>query len=174
MNIWNRSHTREVSQIYGTLIFLGLTVYFFVMYAAGLIHVIELRMLNLLIMAAGIYFAIMQYKRTHMGEVSYFRALTVGTATAFIGTTTFGIFLFFFLKFEGNLMESIRENESLGPYLNPYIASCVVMIEGIFSGFGASYLLVNFISTEKASMPQGGTLPLTDKDGHYNTGYSKT
>ena len=174
MDIWNKSHTRQVSQIYGTLIFLGLTVYFLLMYALGLIHIVELRFLNLLIMVAGIYFAMKQYRRTHNGTISYFRALTVGTATGFIGATTFGIFLFLFLQLEGNLMESIRHNEALGAYLNPYIAACVVMVEGVCSGFGMSYLLVNFISTENATTPQGGKLPLMDKDGHYNTRYAES
>jgi hypothetical protein len=142
------------------------------MYALGLIHVIELRFFNLLIMLAGIYYAMIQYRRTHQGEISYFRALTVGAATGFIGTTTFGIFLFFFLKFEGNLMKSIHENEAIGHYLNPYIAACVVMVEGVFSGFGISYMITNYISTEQASLPQGGKLPVADKDGHYNTRYA--
>jgi hypothetical protein len=174
MNIWNKSYAHQISQIYGTLIFLGLMLYFFLMYALGLIHVIELRFFNLLIMMAGIYYSIRQYKRTHQGHVSYFRALTLGTATAFIGTTTFGIFLFFFLKLEGNLMRSIHEHEAIGPYLNPYIAACVVMVEGVFSGFGISYLLTNFISTEEASLPQGGELPVADKGGYYHTRYAES
>jgi hypothetical protein len=169
-NIMNKSHTSQISQIWGTIIFLGLTVYFLLMYALGLIHVIELRFLNLFIMLAGIYYGIKQYRRTHLENISYFRALTLGTATAFIGATTFGIFLFIFLKVEGNLMESIRMNESIGRYLNPYIAACVVMLEGVFSGFGLSYLLVNYMHTEKASIPQGGKIPLADKDGGHPYG----
>lgn len=166
-NVLNKPHTWQISQIYGTLIFAGLLVYFLLMYAFGLIHVIELRFLNLFIMVAGIYYAIKQYRRTHAENISYFRALTLGTATAFIGTTTFGIFLFLFLKLEGNLMEAIRVNESVGRYLNPYIASCVVMLEGVFSGFGLTYLLVNFMHTDKATVSQGGEIPVTDRDPQY-------
>lgn len=160
--ILSKGKTAEISQIYGTIIFLGLMVYFLVMYAFGLQHVTELRFLNLLIMLAGIYYALMQFRRTHDGHISYFRALALGTATAFIGTTTFGIFLFFFLKLEGNLMVSIQENEPIGRYLNPYIASCVVMLEGVFSGLGLSYILVNYINTDSATLPQGGRIPMAD------------
>jgi hypothetical protein len=167
--ILNKKHTWEVSQIYGTLVFLGLVVYFLLMYALGFIHVVELRFFNVLIMFAGIYFAVMQYRRLHDGNISYFRALTLGTATAFIGATTFGIFLFFFLKLEGNLMQSIQQNEPIGRYLNPYIATCVVMMEGVISGFGLSYLLVNYIRTEDASKPQGGVIPVADYHGNQDT-----
>jgi hypothetical protein len=164
-----KKHTWELSQIYGTLIFLALTLYFLLMYAVGLIHVIELRFLNVIFMLAGIYFALRQYRVNHDGELNYFRALALGTATAFIGSTTFGIFIFFFLKFEGNLMESIRANEPIGRYLNPYIASCVVMLEGVISGLGLTYMLNNFMNTKEASAPTGGNIPVADRDGNFTT-----
>jgi hypothetical protein len=167
-DLWEKNHTWEVSSIYGTIIFLGLTVYFLLMYAVGAIHVVELRFLNLFILLAGIYFAVKQYRRNHLGSISYFRALTVGTATAAIASSTFALFLFLFLQFEGNLMESIRTQEQIGRYLNPYIASFAVMLEGIFSGFGLSYLLCNWMVTEKANIPMGGVVPVADADGHYH------
>jgi hypothetical protein len=146
MNIWNRS--TRIAEIYGAIIALGLIVYFFIMYAAGLIHVIELRLFNLIIMLAGVYYALKQFKRTHTGKLDYFRAMTTGLATAGIAAATFSLFLFIYLKLDGNLMRSIAENEPLGQYLNPYIASFIVLLEGVFSGFMASYLLANFLSTD--------------------------
>jgi len=164
-----KKHTWEISQIYGTLIFLALTFYFLLMYAVGLIHIIELRFVNIFFMIAGVYFALRQYRENHGGELNYFRALAVGTATGFIGATTFGIFLFFFLKFEGNLMQSIQENEPIGQYLNPYIASCVVQIEGVMSGFGITYMLINYMNTDSATRPTGGNIPMADRHGNYTT-----
>ena len=164
-----KKKTGELAQIYGTLIFLALTLYFLLMYAVGLIHVVELRFVNIFFVIAGIYLALRQYRTNHQGELNYFRALALGTATGFIATTTFGIFLFFFLKFEGNLMESIRVNEPIGQYLNPYIATCVVMMEGVLSGFGVSYMLVNYMNTDKATTPSGGDIPTADFRGFYDT-----
>ena len=146
MKIWNRG--TRIPEIYGTLIALGLIIYFFVMYAAGLIHVIELRLLNLFIMLAGVWYAMKQFKRTHNGRLDYFSAMTTGVATAAIGTATFSVFLFIYLMIDKNLMNSIAENEPLGFYLNPYIGSFFVMLEGLFSGFGLAYLLSNFLSTD--------------------------
>jgi hypothetical protein len=146
MNIWNRQ--TRIPEIYGALIALGLILYFFVMYAAGLIHVIELRLLNLFIMLAGVYYALKQYKRTHNGRLDYFNSLTTGVATAAIGAATFSLFLFVYLSLDKNLMNSIIENEPLGQYMNPYIASFIVFLEGLFSGFGLAYLLSNFASSD--------------------------
>jgi uncharacterized membrane protein len=153
MNIWNRQ--TRIPEIYGTLIFLGLLVYFFISYAAGLIHVIELRFLNLLIMLAGVYYALKQFRRTHEGHLNYFRALTVGTVTAVIGTSTFSVFLFIFLKIDPAMMETIREAQHLGRFLDPYMASFAVFYEGIFSGFGLTYLLANYMRTSEVSDPVG-------------------
>jgi hypothetical protein len=146
MNIWNRG--TRLPEIYGALIALGLIVYFFIMYAAGLIHVIELRLLNLFIVFAGVYLALKQYRRTHDGRLDYFTSLTTGVATAAVGSATFALFLFIYLSLDNNLMNSIAENEPLGYHLNPYIASFIVFLEGLFSGFGIAYLLSNFASSE--------------------------
>ena len=146
MNIWNER--KRIPEIYGGLIALGLIVYFFIMYAAGLIHVIELRLLNLFVMLAGVYYGLKQFRRTHDYKLDYFTSLTTGTATAAIGSATFSLFLFIYLSLDKNLMNSIIENEPLGIYLNPYIASFIVFLEGLFSGFGLSYLMSNFASTD--------------------------
>jgi hypothetical protein len=141
----------RIPEIYGTLIALALIVYFFLMYALGLVHVIELRLLNLFIMLGGIYYAMKQYKRTHEGHLNYFRGLTIGAATATIGASTFAVFLLLYLKFDANLMQSIIENEPMGRYLNEYVCAAIITLEGTFSGFTMTYLLLNYVETDKAT-----------------------
>lgn len=149
LNLWNRPD--RIPEIYGTIIALALIVYFFLMYALGLVHVIELRLLNLFIMLGGIYAALKQYKRTHSGHLNYFRGLTTGVATATIGASTFAAFLLIYLKIDQNLMASIIENEPMGRYLNEYMAAAVVTLEGVFSGSTVTYLLLNYVETDKAT-----------------------
>lgn len=146
MNIWNRA--TRIPEIYGTIVAVGLIIYFFIMYAVGLIHVIELRLLNVFILLAGIYFALKQYKHTHGGRLDYFHSLTTGVATSAVAAGTFSLFLFLYLMFDKNLMNSMAENEPMGQYLNPYICSFIVFLEGLFSGFAMSYLLTNFFATD--------------------------
>ncbi|MBT1699955.1 DUF4199 family protein [Fulvivirgaceae bacterium PWU4] len=150
LNLWNRPD--RIPEIYGTLIALGLIVYFFVMYALGLVHIIELRLLNLFIMLGGIYSAMKQYKRTHAGHLNYFRGLSIGVATSVIGASTFAAFLLLYLKADQNLMASIIEREPMGRFLNEYIAAAAVTLEGTFSGMTITYLLLNYVETDKATM----------------------
>jgi hypothetical protein len=143
--IWNNS--TRIPEIYGTLIALGLILYFFVSYFTGWINIIELRMLNLVFLVAGVYFALKQYQRTHRGNIDYFYSFTTGMATSAIGTLTFSVFLLIYLSIDQKLMLSIAENQPLGFYLNPYIASFMVSLEGIFSGLFVTFLLSNYLAT---------------------------
>ena len=143
------NHAKRIPEIYGTFIAIGMVLYFFIAYIFGFLHIIELRMLNLFIMGAGIFFALKQFQRTHVGQLDYFRALAVGVSSGFIGTSTFVLFLFLYLKVDTALMQNIIESEPMGPYLNAYIATFAVWLEGIFSGFIMTFILINFLSDQK-------------------------
>lgn len=141
----------RIPQIYGTLVTMALVLYFFLIYAIGFIYVTELRVLNLFIQIAGIYLAIKQYRRTHEGHVNYLRAMTIGVGTSFIASSTFALFLFIYLNLDGNLLHLIKTHAPLGEYLDPYIASFSVWLEGIFSGFIATFIIVNYIRTDNVN-----------------------
>lgn len=153
ISIWDRG--TRIPEIYGTLIAIALIAYFFLMYLVGLVHVIELRLVNLLFLLAGVYFALRQYRRTHRGHMDYFHAFTTGIGTAAIGTLTFAVFILIYLHIDKNLMQIIAERQPLGFYLNPYIASFMVSLEGIFSGLFVTFLLSNFLAA-RAPVPRAG------------------
>ena len=131
------------------ILFLALLVYFFLMYVAGWVHITELRLFNLVILIAGVYFALKQYQRTHRGEMDYFHAFTTGIWTISIGTTAFSIFLLIYLHLDKGFMSLLAEKQPLGFYLNPYIAAFIVALEGFFSGFFVTFLLSNFLADRK-------------------------
>ena len=141
----------RLPEIYGTFIFLGLVAFFFLMLALGLVHVIELRLLNLAIMGVGIYYALKQHKRTHDGHLDYFKGLVIGVSTAFVATSTFVLFLFAYMKLETKFLTSILAGEPLGAYMNTYIATFAVWLEGIFSGFIMTFMLINYIATDRGA-----------------------
>jgi uncharacterized membrane protein len=143
--IWNNG--TRIPEIYGTLIFLGLLLYFFLSYFTGWIHIIELRLLNLAFLVAGVYFALKQYQRTHRGNIDYFHSFTTGMATSAIGVLTFSVFLLVYLTIDKQFMQSIAERQPLGFHLDPYIASFMVSLEGIFSGLFVTFLLSNWLAT---------------------------
>lgn len=143
----------RIPQSFGLRIGIGLILYFVVMHLSGLSHHVELRLLNLLILVAGVYLALKKFKNTHEDHLNYFRALITGVATGAIGSVIFAIFLFAYMKFDTSLMQSIAENEPMGRYLNPYIAAFIVALEGLFSSLLVTFILINFVHTDEVSDP---------------------
>ena len=145
----------RIPQSYGVRIAFGLIAYFILMYYLGLAHQVELRLLNLLILVAGVYLALRKFRETNKNRLNYFRALVTGVSTAAIGAFIFSVFLFVFMNLDEALMSSIRQNEPMGRFMNPYIASCVVALEGVFSGLLVTFILINFVATDEVNQPQG-------------------
>jgi hypothetical protein len=140
----------RIPENYGLRTAAGLIVYFVIMHIIDLGHHVELRLLNLLILVGGIYFALKKFKETHGQHINYFRALVTGVATGAVASLAFGIFMFLFMKFDNGLMQSIIENEPMGRYLNAYMAAFIVVLEGFFSGLLVTFVLINYMTTDEA------------------------
>lgn len=141
----------RIPESYGLKIAAGLIAYFLLMKLTGLAHHVELRLLNLLILLAGVYFALKKLRETQHSRLNYFRALITGFTTATIGSVAFAIFLFIYMKLDSSMMQAIIEGEPMGRYLNPYIAAFIVALEGVFSGLLVTFVLLNYLSTDEAN-----------------------
>ncbi|MDZ4716109.1 MAG: DUF4199 domain-containing protein [Cytophagales bacterium] len=145
----------RIPENYGLKTAVGLIVYFVVMQLIGLSHHVELRLLNLLILVAGIYFALKKFKNSHQDHMNYFRGLIVGVATGAIASVGFAVFLFIYMKVDSSLLASIQENEPMGHYLNEYMSAFIVALEGVFSGLLVTFLLINYVDTDEVNEPAG-------------------
>lgn len=133
----------------------GLIAYFLAMQVIDKHHHVELRMLNLVIIAVGIYFALKKFKKTHTDHVNYFRGLIVGTATGAIASVLFGVFLFVYMKTHPTLLQEIQANEAMGHYLNEYMSAFIVTLEGVFSGMLVTFVLMNYVNSDEVNDPAG-------------------
>lgn len=139
----------RIPENYGLRIAAGLIVYFLIMHFVGLGHHVELRLLNLVILAVGIYFGLKRFKDSHGNHINYFRALITGVGIGAVGSVLFAVFMFLYMKLDDGMMQSIIENEPMGRYLNPYMAAFIVALEGVFSGILVTFLLTNYISSDE-------------------------
>src|SRR5689334_5276919 len=140
---------------YGLKIAGGLTAYFLLMFVIDKGHHVELRLLNLFILAAGIFFGLKKFKETHEDHLNYFRALITGVAIGAVGSGIFGIILFTYLTIDSGFMEAMSTNEQMGVHLNPYMASFIVVLEGVFSGLLVTFVLINWVTTDDVNDPVG-------------------
>lgn len=142
----------RIPENYGLRIAAGLIGLFLVMKFAGLMEHVELRVLNLVILVFGVFYALKKFKKTHYDHLNYFRALVTGVATSAVGSLVFTVFLFVYLSFlDTAMMQYLIDNEPMGRYLNPYMASFIVGLEGVFSGLLVTFILINYIDTDEPS-----------------------
>jgi hypothetical protein len=145
----------KIALNYGLKIAGGLTAYFFLMVFIGKGHHVELRLLNLFILAAGIFFGLKKFKDTHEDHLNYFRALVTGVSIGAIGSMIFGLLLFTYLSLNPGFMEVMKQEEQMGLHLNPYIACFIVVLEGVFSGLLVTFVLINWVTTDDVNDPVG-------------------
>lgn len=128
----------------GALTFAGLMALFFIMKMAGLIHNIELRVLNIFVMFGGILYGIKSLKKVN-GEFNFLKGMATGLVTAFSASILFALFIFAYLQFiDPNFMRMLIENEPFGSYMNPFSVACIIAIEGPFSGFWLSFVTMQW------------------------------
>lgn len=77
----------------------------------------------------------------------------MGVATGGVASLIFGVFLFIYMKLDTELMQSIKDHEPMGRYLNAYMAAFIVVLEGFFSGLLVTFVLLNWITTDEVSAP---------------------
>lgn len=145
------NNPNRIPESYGLRIAAGLIGFFLIMKLVGLSHHVELRLLNLFILSGGVFVALKKFKQSHHDRLNYFRGLITGVATAAVGSVCFAFFLFLYMSLDSSMMQSIIENEPMGRYMNPYIASFIVLLEGVFSGLLVTFVLINYISTDEVN-----------------------
>jgi len=102
---------------------------------------------------AGVYYALKQFARTHGGHLNYFRGLVIGIAASTIGVSTFALILFIWLQLDQNLLNTVLKSSPMGINLNPYISCAAIIVEGVFSGFFVTFILLNWVNTDSVNNP---------------------
>jgi hypothetical protein len=129
---------------YGIFTAIALIAFFFLMKLIGLVQVYELRALNAIFLFTGVYLAIRYYKK-HSPSIAYLNGLGVGLLTSAIALLFFSIFVVIYLgAIDPAFMESLKQNEIFGQYLNPYIAGAAIFLEGTLSGLLVSFILMQY------------------------------
>ena len=129
----------------GTLIFIGIGIYFLVMELLGLSHLFFLRMLNIVIV---IYFLNKTIKSNYdEGKIDYLENLISGTLTALIGVVLSVIGLLIYISIKGGdaYLARLSQNFLFGggtPTMNQY---CIgLLFEGIASSIIIAFTLMQY------------------------------
>lgn len=144
----DRITIERTAEKYGLFTAIGLIVLFFIMKVIGVVHIIELRALNVFVLAAGVVMALRYFSKVKHESFTYLKGLGLGVLTGIIASVLFGLFVFVYTHFiDPAFMQSIVENEPFGQYLNPYIAGVAVAVEGIASALILVFIAMNYMDT---------------------------
>ena len=83
---------------YGLLTTLVLIAYFLIMKLIGFVHVVELRVFNMVILTYGIWMALKVYIKQTGDDVVYLRTLALGVFTSLAAVIPFAIFIFIYMS----------------------------------------------------------------------------
>ena len=134
-----KKHSIEYNGLIGgILVFVGLVAYFLIMKAVGLEHNLELRALNIVIMGAGVFYSIKSIKKNN-ADFNYFKGIGTGMITAVSSSLAFSVFVFIYLMSNPDFLQEIKSVEPFGNYLNAFLISFIIIMEGSGSGFFLSF-----------------------------------
>lgn len=136
---------RDIGLKYGFITMLGYVVYFIIMKLLGFADNIELRLLNFLIMIGGIALAVRAVRKDEEMEFTYYTGFTTGMITVATSVMSFSILLFIYLTLiDPAFLNALSVRDSIGNLINPFLLSLVIFFEGVFSGFLATYIVMQY------------------------------
>jgi len=120
---------------YGLITFGLLSLYFLLLTSLGLVHRIEFRLFNAIIMFYGCFAAVGASKK-YLENFNFLKGYGSGLLTALTASFLFSLFGILYLQFiDPSFMQEIKSNELMGIYQNKFIATAQIFIEGAASGF---------------------------------------
>lgn len=136
----------EITAIrYGGLMALALAGFFLLMKAFGLEHNLELRALNLFILFSFVLMSVDHFKEKKSENFVYLKGMGLGLLTSAVGVLIFATLVILYITIiNPSFMEIIRQREPFGDFLNPLLVGCTIVIEGMASGFLATYAIMQY------------------------------
>ncbi|WP_299761856.1 DUF4199 domain-containing protein [uncultured Pontibacter sp.] len=142
---------------YGLLTAAALIGYFLLMKVLGLVHIIELRFLNGVIMAVGVVLAIKGYKQLKEGRISYFKGIGTGLITSVVGTVIFAAFMVIYVKTAGeDMVEMLSAERYFGERVEStpgVVIFSVLLLEGVISGFMIAFIAMQWFKQRQHKVP---------------------
>ncbi len=126
------------------LVFAVLATYFFIMRGLGLYTEVYLRAFNFLILGGGILLALMRYAKLTRDKIDYFRGIQIGARITLMAVLPFAVLMGLYLRVDKEFMQYLRDNLTVGPYLTPFIAAGAIAVEGVVSGFIATFVFMPY------------------------------
>lgn len=134
----------------GLLTGAGFIIYFMLMKYVNLLHVIELRVLNLFILSSGIFFAFRYYKTVTKKKIEYLQGIIFGCTLSAVSLVLFAMFAgLYFSQIDPLLLVQLKHHAPMmGAYITPFTVVITILIEGMCSGLIISFALMQYFQND--------------------------
>ncbi|NME66967.1 DUF4199 family protein [Flammeovirga aprica] len=130
---------------YASFMFVGYLLLFLIMKFLNLYHIIELRALNFVIHAGGIFYAFKEMQKENPSDFGYLSGFLNGMRITLLSAIPFAFFMMFYLTFiEPEFLQYLRETALSGAYITKgklFIGLCA---EALGSGILISYIAMRY------------------------------
>ena len=146
---------QSVAIKYGILVGMAHVGYFLLMWAFGLLEVIELSFISGLFLVIGIVVAISRFKRMRGGALMYLQGLGIGATVGVVSSVILGLFLMLFLSvFRTGYLENLQASDLFPEGLSMLSLFLTTILYGTVPG-----LLIGFIAMQWFKREDHNTMP---------------
>ena len=136
--------------IFGFLLTVLLTIYFFIMKAAHLYEFFNLRFVNVVFFLLITWMAIRKfYEDNPDRKFNYLTGLMAGFRPAVFGIFLFAGFQVIYLSFDVQLLNAIAQGVPLPDVITPFTASLYLFFEGVAVALITSYISMRIVDARQ-------------------------
>jgi hypothetical protein len=132
---------------YGLLLAGANTGFFLLMALFGLETYTWLRFVNLVFIFLIVYKGLQFYKHHTQGYWTYLKGLGLGTYILLVGALLFSIFLGIYSLLNPDFVESLKNNQSVVSFFNPFVLAVVSFLETMIYGFILTFACMQRLKT---------------------------
>jgi hypothetical protein len=136
---------QNVAIKYGVLVGVAHIVYFLLMWAFGLLEIIELSFLSGLLLVIGIVVAISNFKRVKGGTLGYLEGLGIGATVGAVSSVILALFLAIFLSaINTGYLENLQASALFPRGLSVLSVVILTIVYGTVPGFIIAFIAMQW------------------------------
>lgn len=140
----------QIGALYGVIAFVMLVIYFLIMRAFEMAHLVELHLVNFIILAVLIYLGMVRLKKRRGNVITYFNGLGFGAALSFVAAVLFAVFMAIYMSmFDEQFQHDVAESLPFGQMGDPVSASLALWVEIFIGGFIIGFIIMQILKSRK-------------------------
>ncbi|WP_162053009.1 DUF4199 domain-containing protein [Pontibacter pamirensis] len=134
---------------YGILVGIAHIVYFLIMWAIGVLEIIELSFLSGLFLIIGIVVAISSYKKARRGGIRYLEGFGIGATVGVVSSAILALFLVIFLSaFRTGYLENLQASALFPQGLTLLSLFALTILYGTIPGALTAFIAMQWFKRE--------------------------